>query len=134
MARTRIIALAVSGVLAITAPAATDERAVQTEQDTIASLTDVRAIMNGYRRYNATCNHCHGPDGVGSSFARSLIETPMGIEPFREVVRKGSASGVSVMNGFENDPNVADHIDDIYVYLMARAKGTVGRGRPKLGN
>jgi mono/diheme cytochrome c family protein len=22
---------------------------------------------NGFRRYNAGCNHCHGPDGVGST-------------------------------------------------------------------
>ncbi len=26
---------------------------------------------NGYRRYHAGCNHCHGPDGVGSTFASS---------------------------------------------------------------
>lgn len=28
---------------------------------------------NGYRRYHAGCNHCHGPDGVGSAFASSLL-------------------------------------------------------------
>jgi hypothetical protein len=26
---------------------------------------------NGFRRYNARCNHCHGPDGVGSTCAAS---------------------------------------------------------------
>jgi mono/diheme cytochrome c family protein len=30
-----------------------------------------RAILNGYRRYNATCSHCHGSDGLGSTFAPS---------------------------------------------------------------
>jgi hypothetical protein len=29
---------------------------------------------NGCRRYNAACNHCHGPDGAGSTFATSLVD------------------------------------------------------------
>ena len=29
---------------------------------------------NGFRRYNAACNHCHGPDGAGSTFAPSLVD------------------------------------------------------------
>jgi mono/diheme cytochrome c family protein len=29
---------------------------------------------NGYRRYHAVCNHCHGPDGMGSSFGPSLVD------------------------------------------------------------
>jgi mono/diheme cytochrome c family protein len=28
------------------------------------------------RRYHARCNHCHGPDGVGSTFGPSLVEGP----------------------------------------------------------
>jgi mono/diheme cytochrome c family protein len=38
-----------------------------------------RAILNGYRRYNASCSHCHGPDGVGSTFAPSLIERSLAL-------------------------------------------------------
>ena len=90
-----------------------------------------RAILNGFRRYNASCSHCHGPDGVGSTFAPSLIERPLPLEAFQEVVRNGQASGDSVMRGFAGDPNVAPHIGDIYAYLQARAAGAVGRGRPK---
>ena len=89
-----------------------------------------RAILNGYRRYNATCSHCHGSDGVGSTFAPSLIERPLPFEQFAEVVDSGRARGNSVMRGFADDPNVAPHIADIYAYLQARAAGTVGRGRP----
>jgi mono/diheme cytochrome c family protein len=89
-----------------------------------------RAILNGYRRYNATCSHCHGPDGLGSTFALSLIERPLPFEQFAEVVNNGRARGDSVMRGFADDPNVAPHIADIYRYLQARAEGTVGRGRP----
>jgi mono/diheme cytochrome c family protein len=89
-----------------------------------------RAILNGYRRYNASCSHCHGPDGVGSTFAPGLIERPLPFDSFAEVVRNGRASGDSVMRGFADDPNIAPHIGDIYAYLQARADGTVGRGRP----
>ena len=91
-----------------------------------------QAILDGYRRYNSACNHCHGPDGIGSSFAPSLIDRPLPYARFREIVEQGSATGVSVMRGFANDPNVAPHIADIYAYLEARAAGTVGRGRPAL--
>ncbi|MCZ4093758.1 c-type cytochrome [Sinorhizobium psoraleae] len=87
---------------------------------------------NGYRRYHAGCNHCHGPDGVGSTFASSLVDRPRDIEQFRRVVRDGqSSSGTSLMRGFADDPNFAPYIDDIYAYLQARAEGALGRGRPK---
>ena len=89
-----------------------------------------RAILNGYRRYNATCSHCHGSDGLGSTFAPSLIERPLPFQQFAEVVDNGRARGNSVMRGFADDPNVAPYIADIYAYLQARAEGTVGRGRP----
>ena len=29
---------------------------------------------NGYRRYHSYCHVCHGPDGLGSSYAPALIE------------------------------------------------------------
>jgi mono/diheme cytochrome c family protein len=89
-----------------------------------------RAVLNGYRRYNSACNHCHGPDGVGSTFAPSLIEQPLPFARFQEIVEQGSASGTSVMRGFADDPNLAPHIRDIYLYLEARAAGSIGRGRP----
>ena len=85
---------------------------------------------NGFRRYNAACNHCHGPDGVGSTFGLSLIDRLSDIETFRRVVREGQSSGASVMKGFADDPNIAPHVDDIYAYLQARTDGVLGRGRP----
>jgi mono/diheme cytochrome c family protein len=89
-----------------------------------------RAILNGYRRYSATCSHCHGADGLGSTFAPSLIARPLPFEQFAEIVNNGRTRGNSVMRGFAGDPNVAPYIADIYSYLQARAAGTVGRGRP----
>jgi len=85
---------------------------------------------NGYRRYHASCNHCHGPDGIGSTFGPSLMEGLPDVESFRRIVRDGQSSGTSVMKGFSGDPNIAPYIDDLYAYLRARADGALGRGRP----
>ena len=85
---------------------------------------------NGFRRYHAGCNHCHGPDGTGSTFGPSLVDKLIDVDAFRRVVREGRTNGTSIMKGFADDPNVAPYIDDIYAYLQARADGALGRGRP----
>jgi mono/diheme cytochrome c family protein len=85
---------------------------------------------NGYRRYHAGCNHCHGPDGLGSSFGPSLVEVPLDAEAFRKVVRDGRVDGTLVMKGYADDANVEPYVDDIYAYLRARADGALARGRP----
>jgi mono/diheme cytochrome c family protein len=89
---------------------------------------------NGFRRYHAGCNHCHGPDGMGTTFGPSLVEGLPNIEAFRRIVRDGIFKRISAMKGYAGDPNVAPYIDDIYAYLQARADGALGRSRPiKLG-
>lgn len=85
---------------------------------------------NGFRRYHAGCNHCHGPDGIGSTFAPSLVEQLPDVETFRRVVREGQSNGTSVMKGFAGDLNIEPYVDDIYAYLQARTDGALGRGRP----
>lgn len=85
---------------------------------------------NGFRRYHAGCNHCHGPDGVGSSFGPSLVDRLGDTDSFRRVVIEGRVTATSAMPAASNDPNVAPYVDDIYAYLRARADGALGRGRP----
>jgi mono/diheme cytochrome c family protein len=85
---------------------------------------------NGYRLYQGSCSHCHGPDGMGSTFAASLVDRLPEVGAFRRIVWGGQSSGTSVMKGFADDPNIAPYIDDIYAYLQARADGALGRGRP----
>ena len=85
---------------------------------------------NGFRRYHAGCNHCLGQDGMGSTFAPSLVDALPEIERFRRVVREGASGGSSVMKSYVDDPNVAPYVDDIYAYLQARSDGALGRGRP----
>lgn len=85
---------------------------------------------NGFRRYNAACNHCHGPDGVGSTFAPSLVDRLPDVDAFRRFALNGTINGTSGMRGFAGDPNIAPYVDDIYAYLQARNEGALSRGRP----
>jgi mono/diheme cytochrome c family protein len=103
------------------------------QTDTPYQITDGKVdkrTFNGFRRYNAVCNHCHGLDGAGGSFGRSLVDAPLPRAEFRDAVLAGRASGNFVMKGYADDPNVAPFVDDIYAYLRARSDGAIGRGRP----
>ncbi len=92
---------------------------------------------SGYRRYHSECHVCHGPDGMGSSFAPALVDSmkDLGYDGFLEVVVNGRERvGVATqqkMPGFGLNRNVMCFIDDLYVYLMARADQAIGRGRPR---
>ena len=91
---------------------------------------------NGYRRYSSSCHTCHGPDGLGSSYAPNLTESlkTLDYDQFLDTVVNGkqevNAASQKVMPAFAEDPNVMLNIDDIYAYLKARSNDAVGRGRP----
>ncbi len=121
-----------AGALALSTPAgAQDEEKYYTIED---GKVD-QGTYNGWRRYHASCHTCHGPDGLGSSYAPSLVDAPMSYEDFTEVVINGrenvSSSQQSVMPAFGNVMDVATYIDDIYAYVQARADGALDRGRPQ---
>lgn len=91
---------------------------------------------SGYRRYHSECHVCHGPDGEGSTYApglRNSLKT-MSYGDFLGVVASGrqnvSTSRESVMPAFGSNQNVACYMDDLYVYLRARANDALGRVRP----
>src|SRR5689334_24341136 len=95
-----------------------------------------KAGFNGWRRYTESCLRCHGPDGAGSSYGPSLVDSlkEMSEEDFKEVVVNGRVSTVranSVMPQFGMVEDVAMYIDDIYAYLKARSDGVLARGRPE---
>lgn len=93
--------------------------------------------FNGYRRYGNSCMACHGPDGAGSSYAPSLVDSlkTLTYEQFANVVINGrqnvSASSDKVMPAFGTTEDVVTYLDDIYGYLKARSDGKLPRGRPK---
>ena len=109
-------------------------------EDKPYTITDGKVdfgTYNGYRRYEAYCLRCHGPDGAGSSYAPALADSlkTLSYEEFLDVVVNGrknvSASQQSVMPAFGEAMDVMENIDDIYSYLKARADGAIGRGRPE---
>jgi methanol metabolism-related c-type cytochrome len=91
---------------------------------------------SGYRRYHSECHVCHGPDGMGSSYAPALKDSlkTMDYADFLSVVATGrknvSTSQENVMPSFGDNKNVVCYLDDIFVYLRARANDAVGRTRP----
>ncbi|GBD43437.1 Cytochrome c-553I [bacterium HR40] len=92
---------------------------------------------NGYRRYHAFCHQCHGPDGLGSSYAPKLVDSLQVLkrDQFNEVVVNGrqnlAAGQEKVMPSFGHVEDVMMYLDDIYSYLKARSDGKLGRGRPQ---
>ena len=96
-----------------------------------------RGTYNGYRRYHAYCHVCHGPDGLGSSYAPNLVESlkVMKRDDFSQVVAGGrqnlAAGKESVMPAFYEVADVMNYLEDIYAYLKARSDGKLGRGRPE---
>jgi mono/diheme cytochrome c family protein len=93
-------------------------------------------VYNGYRRYGESCLRCHGPDGAGSSYAPSLVDSlkSMTEQQFDEVVINGkqdvNQASDKVMPAFGTVEDVVLYLNDIYAYLKARSDGVLGRGRP----
>jgi len=91
---------------------------------------------SGYRRYHSECHVCHGPDGMGSTYAPALKDSlkTMNYWDFLGVVASGrknvTTAQENVMPAFGDNPNVACYMDDIYVYLRARSNDALGRVRP----
>lgn len=127
------------GGLAATTLAQDDSGAATEEEKPYTIAADGTVdwpVYNGFRRYNGICFVCHGPDGMGSSFAPGLVDSletlPFG--QFLEIVVNGketvNTANEKKMPALGNDPNVMCYINDIYAYLRARSDGAVGRGRP----
>jgi mono/diheme cytochrome c family protein len=111
------------------------------EQDTEKpyTVTDGKVdkkTFNGWRRYTESCLRCHGPDGAGSSYAPSLVDSAkhMTQDEFNEIVVNGrtnvNAASENVMPPFGEVEDVVAYLGDIWAYLKARADGVLGRGRP----
>ena len=91
----------------------------------------------GFTRYSSECLRCHGPDGMGSTYAPALMESMkhLSYTDFYAVVAGGkkdvSSAQQLVMPANGENKNVMCFIDAIYVYLRARADDAIARGRPE---
>jgi methanol metabolism-related c-type cytochrome len=92
--------------------------------------------FSGFRRYHSECHVCHGPDGMGSTYAPPIREAVMRLDyyEFLGTVASGienvNAASESVMPALGDNHNVMCYIDDIWVYLRARGADAIPRGRP----
>lgn len=154
-AASRLAAFAVTGTLAATLPAYAEDAKLpngKTVEDGRYSDSKGEPAYNvkpdgtvdfytyaGYRRYHADCHVCHGPDGMGSTYAPALAESlkKLSYDDFREVIvngrkaKAGASAQESVMPSFGTNRNVICYLDDLYVYLKARSDGALQRGRPE---
>ena len=92
--------------------------------------------FSGFRRYHSDCHVCHGPNGEGSSYAPALANSlkTLSYVDFNNIVTNGrqnvDAANDKVMPEFASNVNVMCYLDDIYVYLRARANDAIPGGRP----
>ncbi len=90
----------------------------------------------GFLYYGDECLRCHGPDGMGSSYAPNLTQAlkTMTKVQFETTVMSGikqvSNSSDLVMPAFGTNPDVVDNLNSIYAYLKARSDGVLKRGHP----
>ena len=136
------LGLGLVGFLAATAAWATG---AETQPSTAAAakpyvVKDGKVDMStykGYLYYGDSCMRCHGPDGLGSSYAPNLTQVlkRLSKQQFEETVINGkkdvSASSELVMPSFGLNADVAENLDNIYAYLLARSDGALGRGHPE---
>jgi methanol metabolism-related c-type cytochrome len=91
---------------------------------------------SGFIRYHSECHVCHGPNGDGSSFAPALKDSLKTITygDFLGIVASGrknvNTANENVMPAFGTNRNVMCFLDDIFIYLRARANDAVPPGRP----
>jgi methanol metabolism-related c-type cytochrome len=90
---------------------------------------------NGYRRYHSECHVCHGPNALGSSYAPALADSLklLSYADFLGIVASGRERDVAgtkfVMPALGDNKNVMCFIDDLYLYLKARAEGALPPGQ-----
>ena len=89
---------------------------------------------NGFRRYHSECHVCHGPAGMGSSYAPALIDSlkTLTFQDFVHVIVQGRQGQENfVMPSFAENMNVLPYLHDLYAYLKARSDGAIpGAARP----
>lgn len=140
MTRSRLLALWFAAALVAGGFAAWRGRVRAAEEAKPYKIENGRVdidTFHGYLFYGEFCLRCHGPDGAGSSYAPSLVDSLKSLSEyqFKSIVINGrqnvTAASENVMPAFGTVADVVLHLNDIYAYLKGRSDGVIGRGRPK---
>jgi len=92
---------------------------------------------SGFRHYESECLVCHGPEGEGSPYAPALRDalTTLSYAEVYAIVARGQHDtkipAHETKHAFGDVKNVMCYLNDIYVYLRAKANDAVPRGLPR---
>ena len=118
-------------------PAAAATDAVEAKPYTVKDGKVDMGTYKGYLYYGDQCMRCHGPDGLGSSYAPNLTDSlkTLSKEQMQNTVINGrkevNTANDKVMPAFGTNEDVVENLDNIYAYLKARSDGVLGRGHPE---
>lgn len=128
--------VALAAAMGLASPAQADYKSFTFSPDTPYYAEDGKVdfgTYNGFRRYHSECHVCHGPAGLGSSYAPALVESvkEMTYNQFIDVIIRGrEGQNQQVMPSFADNMNVLPYLNDMYAYLKARSDGVIGGARP----
>lgn len=100
--------------------------------ESAADCTVDAGTANGFAIYIDNCARCHG-HGVGPKvgLAPNLADRPINYEQIHFILYHGHDEDLGVMPSWRGNCDVIPRIDEIYLYLKARADGSLPPGRPK---
>lgn len=87
----------------------------------------------GWRTYASQCFQCHGANGVGTTFAPSLLDRlnqRVDYDRFVDVVLNGYRGQMGAMPAWKGNSQVEPNLENLWRYLKARADGVLPGGRP----
>ena len=132
----RLASAAMAGAIGLAAAVQADYASFTFSPENPYYLEDGKVdfgTYNGFRRYHSECHVCHGPAGLGSSYAPALMKSLQDLtyNQFIDVIIRGrQGPNQQVMPSFATNMNVLPYMQDLYAYLKARADGVVGLARP----
>lgn len=91
--------------------------------------TDLSTYI-GWRVFERHCTACHGGDGLGSTFAPSLVHRVAQLDRrrFYSALDDGYAGRFTGMRPWGENPEVAPHYAELWSYLSARAEARLPAG------
>ena len=132
-----VTALAATGAVLAPQPAMSATDTAGAKPYTVKDGKVDMGTYKGYLYYGDQCMRCHGPDGLGSSYAPNLTDSlkSMTKEQMQNTVINGrkevNTASQKVMPSFGTNEDVVENLDNIYAYLKARSDGALGRGHPE---
>ena len=91
---------------------------------------DDEAFVRTWRTLRAVdCARCHGRDHDGLA-APSIVGYARLVSRDRFVATILDGNPSRGMPAYRDNPRIADHIDEIYLYFVGRAEGTIPAGQP----